>query len=161
MKLIDYCISDLVCDTNEFNSIAGNDTKLTKQDYEAQYKVLVEEVYEIKEALDTDNIVELVDGVIDTLVVISGFVQKLENQGINMSKAMELIAENNLSKYTMNAYVADMSVADYKSKGIEVVSEFNKEYCVYVLRDTNGKIRKPNNFKSVDISDCIPEGVKL
>jgi len=161
MKLIDYCISDLVCDTNEFNSIAGNDTKLTKQDYEAQYKVLLEEVYEIKEALDTDNIVELVDGVIDALVVISGFVQKLENQGINMSKAMELIAENNLSKYTMNAYVADMSVADYKSKGIEVVSEFNKEYCVYVLRDTNGKIRKPINFKSVDISDCIPEGVKL
>ena len=161
MKLIDYCISDLVCDTNEFNSIAGNDTKLTKQDYEAQYKVLFEEVHEIEEALDTDNIVELVDGVIDVLVVISGFVQKLENQGINMSKAMELIAENNLSKYTMNAYVADMSVADYKSKGIEVVSEFNKEYCVYVLRDTNGKIRKPINFKSVDISDCIPEGVKL
>ena len=161
MKLTDYCISDLVCDTNEFNSIAGNDTKLTKQDYEAQYKVLLEEVYEIKEALDTDNIVELVDGVIDALVVISGFVQKLENQGINMSKAMELIAENNLSKYTMNAYVADMSVADYKSKGIEVVSEFNKEYCVYVLRDTNGKIRKPINFQSVDISDCIPEGVKL
>lgn len=161
MKLIDYCISDLVCDTNEFNSIAGNDTKLTKQDYESQYKVLLEEVYEIKEALDTDNVVELVDGVIDVLVVISGFVQKLENQGINMSKAMELIAENNLSKYTMNAYVADMSVADYKSKGIEVVSEFNKEYCVYVLRDTNGKVRKPINFKSVDISDCIPEGVKL
>ena len=161
MKLIDYCISDLVCDTNEFNSIAGNDTKLTKQDYESQYKVLLEEVYEIKEALDTDNIVELVDGVIDALVVISGFVQKLENQGINMSKAMELIAENNLSKYTMNAYVADMSVADYKNKGIEVVSEFNKEYCVYVLRDTNGKVRKPINFKSVDISDCIPEGVKL
>ena len=161
MKLIDYCTSDLVCDTNEFNSIAGNDTKLTKQDYEAQYKVLLEEVYEIKEALDTDNVVELVDGVIDVLVVISGFVQKLENQGINMSKAMELITENNLSKYTMNAYVADMSVADYKSKGIEVVSEFNKEYCVYVLRDTNGKVRKPINFKSVSIEDCIPEGVKL
>ena len=161
MTLFDYCISDLTCDTNEFNSIAGNDTKLTKEDYKAQYKVLFEEVKEIEEALDTDNIVELVDGVIDTLVVALGFVQKLEKQGVNMSKAMELIAENNLSKYTMNAYYADLSVADYKSKGIEVVSEFNKEYCVYVLRDTNGKVRKPINFKSVSIEDCIPEGVKL
>ena len=161
MKLIDYCISDLVCDTNEFNSIAGNDTKLTKEDYKAQYKVLFEEVKEIEEALDTNDIVKLVDGVVDTVVSVLGFVQRLEKQGVNMSKAMELIAENNLSKYTMNAYYADLSVADYKSKGIEVVSEFNKEYCVYVLRDTNGKIRKPNNFKSVDISDCIPEGVKL
>lgn len=161
MNLTDYCIIDLECDTAEFNDIAGNSKKLTKQDYKAQYKVLLEEVHEIEEALDTDNIVELVDGVIDTLIVTLGFVQKLENQGINMSKAMELIAENNLSKFTMNPYVADLSVMEYKEKGIEVVSEFNKEHCVYVLRDTNGKIRKPNNFKSVVISDCIPEGVKL
>ena len=161
MKLIDYCISDLTCDTNEFNSIACNDTKLTKEDYKAQYKVLFEEVKEIEEALDTNDIVKLVDGVVDTVVSVLGFVQRLEKQGVNMSKAMELIAENNLSKYTMNAYYADLSVADYKSKGIEVVSEFNKEYCVYVLRDTNGKVRKPINFKSVSIEDCIPEGVKL
>jgi len=161
MKLTDYGISDLMCDTDEFNDIAGNSKKLTKQDYQAQFKVLFEEVNEIKEALDNSDVVELVDGVIDSLVVINGFVQKLENQGIDMSKAMELIAENNLSKYTMNAYIADASVLEYKEKGIEVVSEFNKEHCVYVLRDTNGKIRKPINFKSVDISDCIPEGVKL
>ena len=161
MRLTDYGISDLMCDTDQFNSIAGNDKKLTKEDYKAQYKVLSEEVNEIEEALDADDIVELVDGVIDSLVVLLGFVQKLENQGIDMSKAMELIAENNLSKYTMNAYIADASVLEYKEKGIEVVSEFNKEHCVYVLRDTNGKIRKPNNFKSVSIDGCIPEGVKL
>ena len=51
--------NDLDYKTWMFNRTAGNNEKLSKKDFEAQYKCLVEEVNEIGEGLETNNLEEV------------------------------------------------------------------------------------------------------
>jgi len=86
--------------TNTFNMIAGNDQKITDQDFEDQFKVVVEEMKEFQDGHTNKDLVETTDGIIDSFVVLFGYMQKMQNRyGIDFAKAMDLIAENNLSKY--------------------------------------------------------------
>ena len=153
-------IEQLKQDTYTFNTIAGTVDELNDTAFIQQYEVLVEEVKEIGDALVASNLVEVVDGVIDTLVVALGLWQKLENKGVDMNKAAELIAANNLSKYPSltKSEVVDATIEMYKDKSIEVEVTSNIPYHCYVFRNkVTGKILKPYGFESVDISSCIPE----
>ena len=157
-------IEQLKEDTYTFNTIAGTVDELNDTAFIQQYEVLVEEVKEIGDALVASNLVEVVDGVIDTLVVALGLWQKLENKGVDMNKAAELIAANNLSKYPSltKSEVVDATIEMYKAKNIEVEVTSNIPYHCYVFRNkVTGKILKPYGFESVDISSCIPEEFQI
>jgi NTP pyrophosphatase (non-canonical NTP hydrolase) len=64
--------------TWKFNEFAGNNDKLSKKDFEAQYKCLVEEVNETGEGIETNNLEEILDGVVDILVVATGLAHDLD-----------------------------------------------------------------------------------
>ena len=157
-------IEQLKQGTYTFNTIAGTGDELDDTAFIQQYEVLVEEVKEIGDALVASNLVEVVDGVIDTLVVALGLWQKLENKGVDMNKAAELIAANNLSKYPSltKSEVVDATIEMYKAKNIEVEVTSNIPYHCYVFRNkATGKILKPYGFESVDISSCVPEEFQI
>ena len=145
--------------TNTFNMIAGNDQKITDQDFEDQFKVVVEEMKEFQDGHTNKDLVETTDGIVDSFVTLFGYMQKMQNRyGIDFAKAMDLIAENNLSKYPTEEQVAIDTVQMYKDQGLDTYYTFYPESLCYVIRDSKtNKIKKPVGFKSVDLSVCFPK----
>lgn len=145
--------------TNTFNMVAGNDQKITDQDFEDQFKVVVEEMKEFQDGHTNKDLVETTDGIVDNFVVLFGYMQKMQNRyGIDFAKAMDLIAENNLSKYPTDEQVAIDTVQMYHDQGLETYYTFHPESNAYVIRDSKtNKIKKPVGFKSVDLSVCFPK----
>lgn len=90
--------------------------------------------------------VNLLDGVCDTFVVVAGLMQKLQNAGFNVEQALLRVTDNNLSKFTTKA---DYNWAS--QQGYEV--NYDETYHRFSYRDSNGKLRKPFDYKSVDIGD--------
>lgn len=151
-------------DTYTFNSIAGNDKKLTTQDFLDQQAVLEEEVKELREGIEERDLDKMTDGAVDTIVVALGVIQKLEAVGVNTDRAMQLISQNNLEKYPRIEYdesVVKKTVDMYEEKGVEVdVSMSPLGHCWVFKNKATGKILKPFGFKSVDLDECIPENLK-
>lgn len=139
-----------------FNEIAGNKEEFTRKSANLYTSLLFEELAELIESLncedfnDTkeylnnmslyfksgegdyafDNVdrVEFLDACADINVVSIGAGMAI---GGDVYTALHQVADNNLTKY-------------------EIIDD---EYVV--LRDENGKIKKPANFKPVDLSNCL------
>ena len=79
-------------------------------------------------ALDTVDKVEFLDAAVDIAVVSLGAGISI---GANIEKACLKVADNNLDKFPI-------------VNGVHTV-----------LKDENGKVRKPDGYKSVDLGDCF------
>ncbi len=144
-----------------FNELAGKSKNFTLSSLNKQLMLIVEEVKELQEALLTNDAVETLDAVVDIQVVLTGMQQLLDNASINVAEAMKRVAANNLTKFTDSLQVAKLTVADLKEKGITSRIEYNSEYNLYCVKDTNNKIRKPVDYKSVVLDDCVPPELAL
>jgi hypothetical protein len=109
-----------------------------------------EELTESIDGLETGNKEEIIDGAVDEFVIVCGKLQILEAMGYDVAEAIKRVCDNNLSKFPS----LDAGCAYNKEFELSV----NEKYNVYVIRDKNGKIRKPEGFVSVDLSDCVPKG---
>lgn len=137
-----------------FNNLAGDN--LTKQGFINQQKVLLEEVKEIDEGISNNDIVEILDGVVDTLYVALGQLYKLEQLGCDIEGAIKRVGEDNLTKFTSSEEIAAASVSFYNSKNVNVHWTRNDDYSRYVLKDENNKVKKPINFIPTDLSEFCP-----
>ena len=138
-----------------FNATAGNfenmnDIESIGESLSSQAALILEEV---KETIEAKNYIEALDGVVDVLVTAFGYAQMLEHIGVDVAKAMNLIAENNLSKFPLSDEDAQRSVKMYADKGINVTAIKNDGR--WVIKDEKGKVRKPYNYKPVDLSSCV------
>jgi hypothetical protein len=147
-------IEDHYWDVYAFNNIAGNFDNVDEASLAAQVKVVVEEVKELEKAFVEKDAVELLDGVCDAFVTVGGLMQKMQEAGFDVNKALSRVCENNLEKYCRTVTSEDF--VEYNNRGWKV--SYNRDYDRYVLKDENGKIRKPDNFKSVVLSDLVPKG---
>lgn len=154
--LHDYSFEDFASDCYLFNELAGKDTKCSFTDMYQQSMLVHEEVLEIIDGIRHNNPEEVLDGAIDVLVVTLGLLQKLGELGADVSKAMQKTAINNFSKFPTDRVIAVASVDALKEKGVDCSFEYNEEYELYVIKDTNDKVRKPVDFVSNDLLDCIP-----
>jgi hypothetical protein len=150
-------ITGLVHDSFLFNTIAGKADNFSKEAVEQQTRLILEEVNELVNALNTNDTVEVLDAAVDIQVVLSGLFQILHKAGFDVANACQLVAENNLSKFTDSLQVAELTVADLASKEIEAKIEYNAESQCYVIKDTNQKVRKPVDFKAVELTECVPK----
>jgi len=149
----------------QFNEIAGNNTKVSIQDFKAQQKCLIEEVNEISEGLANSNLEKVLDGVVDVLYVAIGMLIKLEELGIDTEVALQRIGENNLSKFPeYSKEISDKTFEQYKLQGVNLVENlaFTANYPngIMVFTDDNSKIRKPYGFSSVTLNDLV-EGIEF
>ena len=142
-----------------FNEIAGSNKELTLQAFKNQLKFIQEEVKEIEEGLEKQDITEVLDGVVDTLVTTYGMLSKLAALGIDTKEAQQRISDNNLSKYPeYSDEVVGKTLEMYEAKGIDIYgqtvfeSSSGKELCVFGRGDNN-KIVKPYGFQAVDLPD--------
>jgi uncharacterized protein YkuJ len=152
----DYTFDDFKIDVYAFNEIAGKDKAASHLDLCKQFKLVVEELKELSDGLNENNPVEVLDGVVDVLITSLGLLQKLEALGFNAQKALFDTAENNLSKYPTDEAVAIETAKTFESEGIAVNVTYNTAYDMFVIKDLQDKVRKPFNFKSNDLSSCVP-----
>jgi len=135
-------------------TIAGQAQEITKEAKQQQLKLIQEEVKELKEALDTEDLVEQLDACSDILITVFGYMLKLERQGADLGKALIKTGQNNLTKFPADRDVVEDTVQFYKNKGIETKISLDLMYNKWVIRDMSGKYRKPKGFVENDLSDC-------
>lgn len=132
----------------KFNEISGT---LDKPDYATVdlYNSLgFEELSESITALEDNNIVEVLDGALDEFYIICGKLQILEKMGYNVEEGLRRVCENNLAKFP--TFVPSVA------HNAEYTYTLNKKHGVIVIKDSNGKVRKPFGFEPVSLSDCVP-----
>ena len=149
MALTQKSVGVSFTEIKKFNEIGGSLQNITKASIALQLDLIQEEYLETVQAFDDENMEELVDGCLDMFVVVSGMMQKLEAFGVDVEACLEAICENNLSKY-----IAVGTALHYDP---EFTKTLNEKHQVYVLRDKNLKIRKPSNFKPVDLYGLVPK----
>jgi len=144
---------------NRFNRAANKDGLPNKQQLLEQLDLIISELEETYIALDTGDLVGIIDGYADIGVTWVGFGQQLETLGFNTKKALMDTAHNNLTKF-IDVNDVDLvyeSINMYKNKGIGVKSDFNPAYGCYSLKNINHKVMKPVGFVPNDLSDCLPK----
>lgn len=148
--MIDF--EKLYQDVAEFNRIAGNLDNVTLESIDNQLSFIFEEFSETITGIEEENAKELIDGACDTFVTVAGLLQKLEAAGVDIREAINRVNQNNLSKFVPITepllYDPQFTVSVDEKSGRRI------------LKDGNGKIRKPNNFVSVDLQD-IADSFKL
>ena len=139
-----------------FNILAGKSESYSYEDLFNQYLLIVEEgCNEGKEAFEQDNAVMLLDSFVDALFVVLGGLQKLKNAGFDVDGAMLQVANDNMSKFPMNKDIMLRTVEKYEEQGITVKVKKDQDYYIIQNKET-GKILKPVNFKSTDLSKYCP-----
>lgn len=147
-------------DNYKFNILAGKDKLVSLQDLKEQLTLVQEEVQEIADGLDSNNPVEVLDGLVDVYVVLDGLKQKLENLGFDIPEASYRVAGNNLTKFPISRENAEETKQMYLDKGIDMIVEYNQVFERWIVKDQQGKVRKPIGFKSVELDDLVPSEVK-
>ena len=143
---------DSVC---VFNDLAEN--KNTLEGFKAQMKCLIEEVKETEKAIQDNNISDVLDGAVDVIYVAMGLMQKLEELGVDIKGAMQQVAEDNLKKFPSRLSDVTETVRKYNKENVNVHFTLNEKYKLFVVKDSNGKLRKPYNFKSTDLTKYVPK----
>ena len=138
-----------------FNTIAGNDKKLSRQAFLDQQGYLEEEVQEIRDGIELDNPEMILDGVVDTLVTALGHLQRLEVQGVDVRQALNRIADNNLSKFIPEEHPETITDTAHRYGKLVTLHHNAKFGCFVVLRNTDNKIMKPANFVPVNLADLV------
>jgi len=141
-----------------FNNLAGN--KPTKQGFINQSKVIKEEANEIAEGIENNDIQNILKETIDTLYTAMGQLYNLEQLGCDVEGAVKHVGEENLTKYPNSQEIAAATISFYNSKNVNTYWEYNKDYERYVIKDSNGKIRKPVNFIPTDFTQYVPESLQ-
>jgi NTP pyrophosphatase (non-canonical NTP hydrolase) len=132
----------------QFNDLAGNFDNVTDQSVDNQLSYIFEELSEAITAFEEGDRVEVLDGAADLFVTVAGLLQIMEQQGYDVNTALRRVNQNNMSKFPQ--------VGESFSYGPDYNVRLNTNYARYVIKDSVGKVRKPNNFQGVYLTDLIP-----
>ncbi len=158
----EFTVENFMDSCEVFNYIAGKHNQVSLNDIARQQQLIEEEVIEGSDAVVDNDVVEVLDACMDVLVTTFGLLQKLEYLGVDVSKAMQKTADNNLSKYCKTEQEAFDTSDMYLAKGISTHIKYNSEFDVFVIKNSDtGKILKPINFVPNDLSDCVPQELIL
>lgn len=146
-------------DVKRFNNLAGK-KNFNISSIVNQYKLIEEEVCEIKAGIENNDIVEILDGVVDTLFVCLGMLQQLEDAGCDVQGAIKQVCTDNTSKFPSDEETAVKTVMYYNNQNVNAKWEYNEKYQRYVIKDENQKIRKPYNFIPTDLTQYVPENLQ-
>lgn len=143
-----------------FNNICGNTKKVTQSTLLNQLKLIQEETVELQEGFDNKSTTEILDACADILYVTVGMLQQLELLGVNVKAAMQQVHLENMLKFPTNLKDAIKAVDHYQGRGVDTEYSLNNKYNVYVVKDTNGKVRKPADYCSTDLSKHVPADIQ-
>ncbi|AYV76885.1 MAG: phosphoribosyl-ATP pyrophosphohydrolase [Barrevirus sp.] len=128
------------------------------QQVEFCLKLIREEAKETEEAVKDKDFVETVDGLVDQLYVIYGF---LARAGIDADAAFNLVHENNMSKLcsseaeaieSVNYYIQNQEKLGYDSPNYRLAPD-GKHYVVF--NESTKKVLKSIKWTPVDLTPVL------
>lgn len=130
---------------------------------ELQSKLLVEESTETVDAMAVGNMKELLDGAVDTFVILSKLFDMLEKAGFDVEGGIQQIIDNNQNKIFNSFYEAceakeKLEERDDAEYYIETSVLNNISF--YTCRRPDGKIAKPVGFVAVELDKFLPKEVR-
>jgi hypothetical protein len=146
--------------TEKFNACANKSLPLSWHDLLNQMKIIESEIKEMRDAIELQNPVELIDGYVDSMVTLLGMRDMLANLQFDVCGAESTVADNNDTKFLSSfsdRSVLEYTVHQYQIQGITCRSVYNAQYDCYVFLDQNNKVRKPVGYKPVDLTPFIPK----
>lgn len=159
----DYAFLEFKRKCNDFNVIAGKDGVPSEDDIKNQVSLITEEAKELLEAFnltgytDGADYLDVLQELTDVLVVSFGLLEQFRKLNYDVDGALLAVADCNLSKFTKDRGEAWKSMEDYHDTGVDVTVDYNEDYKVYVIKDTNDKVRKPVGFKKVNLEEFKPK----
>lgn len=148
-----------------FNTKAGvkDEEPFTMEWWKAidlQTKLSVEEATEGYDAAQREDVTEVLDGCIDSIVINFKLAQMLQAAGCDVIGAFEAVCSNNDSKVFSSYYEAveakeQLEERDDQECSIETAIYDGLPY--YSVRRFDGKIMKPVDFVAVELEDFIPK----
>lgn len=137
-------------EVKKFNQIAGSLDNVTLEKFDLQLDLIYEEfVVEGITEFENKNPEGFLDAIVDTFVTVAGLMQMAEAAGFDVNEALKRVCANNLEKYPS----ADEKIV---VAGDLTVTK-NEEYNCWVLKDQNGKVKKPPSFVNVDLEGLFPK----
>lgn len=130
---------------------------------ELQSKLLVEESTETVDAMAVGNMRELLDGAVDTFVILSKLFDMLEKAGFDVEGGIQQIIDNNQNKIFNSFYEAcEAKEKLEKRDDVEYYIETSvlNNLSFYTVRRPDGKIAKPVGFVAVELDNFIPKEVR-
>lgn len=127
---------------------------------ELQSKLLVEESTETIDAMTHGDMVELLDGAVDTFVILSKLFDMLEKAGFDVEGGIQQIIDNNQKKI-FNSYYEACEAKEKLEERDDV--EYHVETATlnglsfYTIRRPDGKISKPVGFLAVELKEFVPK----
>jgi hypothetical protein len=157
-----------------YNQIISWNTKAGVKDHEfstldweraveLQSKLLVEEATETVDAMAVGNMKELLDGAVDTFVILSKLFDMLEKAGFDVERGIQQIIDNNQNKIFNSFYEACEAKEKLEERDdVEYYIETSvlNNISFYTVRRPDGKIAKPVGFVAVELDNFIPKEVR-
>ena len=130
----------------------------SKERCNLRYSLLAEELQELKEAMESGDIVEAADALADLQYVLSGAVLEL-GLGHLFKQLFDEVQRSNMSKTCQTIEEARATQSHYlESKGIEsYIVEREGEYLVY--RKEDGKVLKSVNYSPANLAAIVGDSV--
>lgn len=140
----------------EAGDVEGTIAKITRQS-----AFVVEEAKEIQDGAVANDIIEMLDGHLDTRFVNDQIGVYLESLGVNLKGAWKEVCRSNDSKFSTDLDMMARSCAKFAEEGVEVHVVESPIPGVYVLkRHSDGKIMKPISFSEPNLRPFIPKQLR-
>lgn len=144
------------CTSGAIEPIESKDELLDR--LEARYEFLLEEVMELREALDYRDVLSCVDAIGDIEVFHQQNVIDLESAGILYEDCCDSIAYNNNSKFSTNKAYIESKLLDFPVGYVYVNEVFNDNEYHYCLKDSfTHKVKKWRDYSSPNLTPFIPK----
>ena len=124
----------------------------SKEEKELALKLILEESEELKEAIQSNNFIEIADALGDLIFVI---VQMADIWGMNLYEIVHIVYESNLSKICNSYEEALASQKHYSEKGIKTIIQSIDMFNYKIVRASDGKVLKSCYFKEPNFSKLI------
>jgi predicted HAD superfamily Cof-like phosphohydrolase len=128
--------------------------------------LILEEVEELKEALQKEDLVETVDALADILYVVYGAGISF---GVDMDKAFSIVHLSNMSKLCRTQKEAEETVQWYKDQFVQGTVPYDSPIYRHdpttgyyiVLNQSTGKILKNIHYQPVDLYPILKENGRI
>ena len=154
----EYSNEDFYLDVKQFNELCGKGKPKNKQDLLNQIKLIREELDETEAAVNAEDPVETLDGVIDVGFTFFGLMGMLEALSFDVMDAAATTCDNNLTKFVSMPGLVDATIDMVRQKepGKELTVEYSSKYRLYAVKDSNGKVLKPYGYKRNNVALFAP-----
>lgn len=149
----------------DWNTKAGvKDHEFSTLDWERavqlQSKLLVEEALETVDGIEHGSMKELLDGAVDTFVILSKLFDMLEKAGFDVEGSIQQIIDNNQNKIFNSFYEACEAKEKLEERDdVEYYIETSvlNNISFYTVRRADGKIAKSVDFVAVELDKFVPK----